>query len=191
MSRMNPSEKIKNSTSKSVDSTKDTSKQDKKKNNEPKRKPGQHTSQYYTHDKHPLTPMEAKFINLYIETGNQRQSVLEAGYKTKSPSQVANKLLKKDHISKEIAYRLQKLEEAKTASAKEILEFYTRVMRGEEQDQFGLETPISERLKAANELAKRKIDIPNRVAGKEANATVTISLNWEGMDNGTEETGDE
>ena len=87
----------------------------------------------------------------------------------------------------EIQYRLEQLEEAKTASAKEILEFYTRVMRGEETDQFGLETPISERLKAANELAKRKIDIPNRIAGKESNATVTISLNWEGMDNGGEE----
>ena len=144
-------------------------------------------SKYFTNDGHPLTPLEAKFIDLYIETGNQRQSVIQAGYKTKAPGQYANTLLKKSYIALEIQYRLEQLEEAKTASAKEILEFYTRVMRGEETDQFGLETPISERLKAANELAKRKIDIPNRIAGKESNATVTISLNWEGMDNGGEE----
>lgn len=139
-----------------------------------------HTS-YATNDGHKLTPNEAKFIDLYIETGNARQSVIEAGYQTKSPGQYAQSLLKKDYISKEIDYRLQQLEDAKIASAEEILKFYTAVMRGEEKDQFDLEVPMSERLKAANELAKRKIDIVNKVQGGKDTAEVHIKLDWSGM----------
>lgn len=175
--------------------TKKTTKTDpKKKTNakQPKQKKKRSTtSKYFTHDGHPLTPLEAKFIDLYIETGNQRQSIIQAGYKTNSPSQVANKLLNKDHISNEIAYRLKVIEDSKTASAKEILEYFTGVMRGEILDQFGLEAPLSERTKAAQELAKRTIDIVNRVAGKEV-AEVKIKLDWSGFDdeNGIEETGD-
>lgn len=183
--------KVKNNTK-----TKKTTKTDpKKKTNtkEPKQKRKRSTtSKYFTHDGHPLTPLEAKFIDLYIETGNQRQSIIQAGYKTNSPSQVANKLLNKDHISNEIAYRLKVIEDSKTASAKEILEYFTGVMRGEILDQFGLEAPLSERTKAAQELAKRTIDIANRVAGKEV-AEVKIKLDWSGFDddeNGIEETGD-
>ena len=161
-----------------------------KKTTKKRKKPS--TSKYFTNDGHPLTPLEAKFIDLYIETGNQRQSIIQAGYKTNSPSQVANKLLNKDHISNEIAYRLKLIEESKTASAKEILEFYTGVMRGEVQDQFGLEAPLSERIKAANELARRTIDIANRINGKEV-AEVKIKLDWSGFDdddeNGIEDSG--
>ena len=132
---------------------------------------------YKTHEGEPLTPLEAKFIDLYIETGNQRQAVIEAGYRTNSPGQYAQALLRKDYISKEIKYRLEQIEAEKTASAKEIMEYFTAVMRGEITDQFGLEAPLSERTRAAQELAKRKIDIVNRVSGK-ADAEVSIKLNW-------------
>lgn len=136
---------------------------------------------YSTHDGHKLTVMESKFIDLYIETGNQRQSVIDAGYKSASPGQYAQTLLSKDYIAKEIDYRLQKLEDEKIASADEILKYFTGVMRGEIKDQFGLDTPISERTRAAQELAKRKIDIVNKVQGGKDTAEVKITLNWEGM----------
>ena len=38
------------------------------------------------------------------------------------------------------------------------MEYLTRVMRGEEKDQFDLEISIAERTKAAQELAKRIVD---------------------------------
>lgn len=161
----------------------DTPDKDKTKKKYGKKRGGAaHHSEYKTADGHPLTPLEAKFIDLYIETGNARQSVLEAGYKTTSPGQYASKLVKKDYIAKEIAHRLKQLEDAKIASAEEILQFYTRVMRGEEKDQFGLDAPLSERIKAGNELAKRKIDIVNKVTTGREVAEVRIALNWEGMD---------
>ena len=87
----------------------------------------------------------------------------------------------KEYISGEIAYRLKQLEEESIANAVEILQYFTSVMRGETKDQFGLEVPISERTRAAQELAKRKIDIPNRINGKEQ-SQVVISLDWSGME---------
>lgn len=133
---------------------------------------------YKTHDGHKLTVKEAKFIDFYIETGNQRQSVIDAGYKHKAPGALAQVLLTKLYIKNEIDYRLQKLEDEKIASAEEILKYFTGVMRGEIKDQFGLDAPLGERTKAAQELAKRKIDIAQRVAGQKQ-AEVKISLVWD------------
>lgn len=132
---------------------------------------------YKTHEGHTLTIKEAKFIDNYVESGNQRQSVLDAGYLTKCPGQYGQVLLDKPYIANEIRYRLEKLESEKIASATEILQYLTGVMRGEVKDQFGLDAPLSERTKAAQELAKRKIDIPNRLEGKEQ-PEVKITLNW-------------
>ncbi len=145
---------------------------------------------YSTHDGHKLTVNEAKFIDVYVETGNARQSVIEAGYQTKAPGQYAQQLLNKPYIAGEIDFRLQKLEDEKIASADEILKFFTGVMRGEIKDQFGLDTPVGERIKAANELAKRKIDIVNKVQGGKDTAEVRITLNWEGMSNDEKESSD-
>ena len=50
-------------------------------------------------------------------------------------------------------------------------------MRGKLLDQFGLEASLAERTKAAQELAKRQIDIPNKLAGNEA-PKITITVDW-------------
>ena len=158
---------------------------DKEQNTQQKRKTTKKSNKrkyvYKTHDGHPLTPQEALFIDKYIELGNQRQAVIEAGYHTKNPGGYAYNIMCKEYIAKEIEYRLKQLEEESIANAVEILQYFTSVMRGETKDQFGLEAPLSERTRAAQELAKRKIDIPNRVNGKEQ-AQVVISLDWSGME---------
>ena len=63
------------------------------------------------------------------------------------------------------------------AAATEVMEYFTRVMRGEEKDQFGLDAPLSERTRAAQELAKRTIDIENRMTGV-SDQKVEIKLDW-------------
>lgn len=128
-----------------------------------------------THDGHRLTPKEAIFIDEYVKTGNARQSAATAGYSIKSVSQKANSILNKDYVKSEIAYRMNLHKQASIAEADEILQYFTSVMRGETKDQFGLEAPLSERTRAAQELAKRKIDIPNKLAGKEE-PTIKIKL---------------
>lgn len=132
---------------------------------------------FATHSGHTLTPKQARFIDCYIETGNGKKSVEEAGYESKQPAQMAQKLLNTPHINEEIRYRLEQHKNEKIASADEIMEYFTDVMRGKILDQFGLEASLSERTKAAQELAKRQIDIPNKLAGNEA-PKITITVDW-------------
>ena len=51
--------------------------------------------------------------------------------------------------------RLAELEEKRVASAEEVLQYLTRVMRGEERDQFDLDPSFQDRTKAAELLGKR------------------------------------
>lgn len=132
---------------------------------------------FATHTGHALTPLQAKFIDLYIETGNGKRAVEEAGYNTKNSAQMAQKLLNISYINDEIKYRLEQHKSAKQASRDEIMEYFTAVMRGELLDQFGLEASLAERTKAAQELAKRVIDIPDKLAGNEP-PKITITVDW-------------
>lgn len=135
----------------------------------------------YTQKGKKLTVKEAKFIACYLESGNATQALKDAGYKRSDGAQYGYKLLNKPYIADEIAFRLKQFEDEKIASATEILQYYTRVMRGEERDQFNLEVSIAERTKAANELAKRQIDIAEKVrAQQEAQAVkeVKLTLDW-------------
>ena len=125
---------------------------------------------HLTHTGETLSAIQAKFIDLYIELGNQRQACIQAGYKCKNPDWQANKLLRTPKIADEINWRMEQHKKASIAKTDEILEYFTSVMRGQEKDQFGLEAPLSERTKAAGELAKRLIDIPNKL---EANLSKT------------------
>ena len=136
--------------------------------------------QFTTHDGHKLTPKEAKFIDEYIKTGTGKQAVELAGYKGKPStfSQVANRLLNKDYIASEISYRLELAKNDSIADATEIMQYFTDVMRGKISDQFGLEASLAERTKAAQELAKRQIDIPNKMAGNDE-PTLKIVVDWQ------------
>ena len=139
------------------------------------------TGKIYTKDgKHTLTTREDLFISKYIELGNGQRAVIEAGYKTKNANMYANRLLKKSYIHDEIYDRRNEIYAKNAASAQEVMDFFARVMRGEIKDQFGLEAPLSERTKAAQEIAKRTVDIDNRMAGKKDMQTpeVQIKIDW-------------
>lgn len=130
-------------------------------------------------NKHTLTPLEEAFISSYIISKNASQAVLEAGYKTKAPEKYGSALLNREYIATEIKSRLDKISEAKIADATEILQFYTSVMRGEVLDQFGIEASLDTRLKAANEMAKHKIEIPLKLEQKNITNNIgSIQLNF-------------
>lgn len=134
----------------------------------------------YTASGHPLSAKEDKFIDKYLELGNGRRAVVEAGYTSKTPEAYSNVLLRKDYIHEEIVQRRNEIHSRNLATAQEVMDYFTKVMRGEVKDQFGLEAPLSERTKAAQELAKRTIDIDNRMAGKKDMSTpeIAIRLDW-------------
>lgn len=132
---------------------------------------------FSTHAGHCLTPREATFINEYIKTGNGAESVKLAGYVSKNPSRYAIELLRKSYINDEINYRLEQAKTEAIADASEVMAYLTSVMRGEVKDQFGLDAPLSERTKAAQELAKRTIDVDNKLkTGQTGDGEIKITL---------------
>lgn len=126
-----------------------------------------------------LTPLENKFVDEYMIDKNGTQAVLRAGYKTKAPGRYASDLLRKSKISEEIQRRIKQQEDERVADATEILQFYTSVMRGQVLDQFGIEASLDTRIKAANELAKHKIEMPLKLEQKNITNNIgTIQLNF-------------
>ena len=128
----------------------------------------------------PLTIKEKAFCREYIKHGNGLQAVKKAGYKCKNDKVAgvrAARLVAKGIIQTEIQRLMAKKEEKAIASAQDVMEFFTRCMMGEEKDQFGLDISAADKIKAAIELAKRTVDIDNRVKGV-PDASVTIKLDW-------------
>ena len=132
-----------------------------------------------THTDHKLTPQEASFIDAFMVHKNGSQAVIEAGYRSKRPEAYARALLDRDFIREEIQYRMKQVEDRRIASATEILQFYTSVMRGEVLDQFGIEASLDTRIKSANELAKHQIEMPLKLEQKNITNNIgTIQLNF-------------
>ena len=131
-----------------------------------------------------LTEPEVLFIDKYMETNNATEAALYAGYSARTAHVKGCQLLKEIKIVDEINRRLisvnkerEKLHQKSIATSTQVMEFLTQVMNGEIKDQFGLEAPLAERTKAAVELAKRTVDVENRVSGK-ADGVLEIKLDW-------------
>ena len=138
----------------------------------------------------PLSKKQKDFCIYYVETGNALDSYRRAGYKCSTVNSAgvsSHRLLKTPKIQEEIK-RLQrpteKARENAIMDAREVMEHFTAIARGEEKDQFGIEISASDRLKALGELAKRTVDLENRAAGK-ADNVVQIKLDW-GLEDDTE-----
>lgn len=102
-----------------------------------------------------LTPKQKAFADYYIQCGNAAEAARQAGYSERYAGQNADKLRKNTNISAYIAERMGAQDKKRVADADEVMEFYTAVMRGEVKDQFGLDSSLSDRLKAGTELMKR------------------------------------
>lgn len=81
-----------------------------------------------------LTAKQERFIQEYLIDLNATQAAIRAGYSRKTAGVIGVENLKKPYISRAIEEKLKQIDEEKTADAKEIREFWTRVMRGEEKE---------------------------------------------------------
>lgn len=122
-----------------------------------------------------LTPKQKAFADYYIECGNSTEAARKAGYSAKASRFIGSENLTKPNISAYIAERMQAQNEARVASADEVLQFFSSVMRGEVKDQFGLDAAISDRLNAGKELMKRHAAAES--AGDRNAARITIREN--------------
>ena len=120
-----------------------------------------------------LPPKKMKFAEAYIRLNNQTQAAIEAGYSPASARTAGYRLLQKDDVQEYIRERLREIDEQEIAKTNEVLRFLSSVMRGEVQDQFGLDAQLADRIKAGTELLKRYASVEAEEKGAEA---VTIQF---------------
>lgn len=114
-----------------------------------------------------LTEKQKRFIDYYIETANATESAKRAGYSEKTAKNIGAENLTKLNFF--IQQKLEEKESQRIASQDEVLQYLTKVMRGEEKDQFGLDASLQDRTKCAELLGKRygtfkeKVDVTGNV----------------------------
>lgn len=136
-----------------------------------------------------LTPKQKAFADYYIETGNAYQSAVKAGYSENYSKGNVIKLLENVSVKTYIEERMKSIENNRIAKAEEVLEYLTRVLRGEETEQvivtenvgdymseartIDKELSAKDRIKAAELLGKRYALFTEKV-DVEGNVGVTI-----------------
>ena len=118
-----------------------------------------------------LNKRQIDFVQEYMKTNNVRQSAIKAGYSPKTASVQGSRLLSNVKVSAYINAINERLESDKIADIEEVMQYLTSVMRGEKKDQFDLDPSLSERTKAAGELAKR-LDVRARNLNVECAVTI-------------------
>ena len=93
-----------------------------------------------------LTPKQQAFCEYYIANHNATQAAIKAGYSKKTAYSQGQRLLKKSKIQNYIEEVAKKATENRIATAREVLEILTMIMKSAEEK-------TSDRLKAAGMLA--------------------------------------
>lgn len=151
------------------------------------------------------------FADEFIESGNASEAYVKAGYNSKSESSIrknASRLMTNEDVKAYIDARSKyievKSEAHKIATAEEVMEFYTRVLRKEEKEQVVIATAksveivekepsLKDRMSAAREIVKRYPNISPMEQARlrrlladartsEAKATIAERLGSEGDD---------
>lgn len=102
-----------------------------------------------------LTPKQKAFADEYLICGNATEAARKAGYSEKTAAVIGNENLKKPNVIEYIAERQKQIDDSRIADAKEVMQFYSAVLRGEVKDQFDMDAALSDRLAAGRELMKR------------------------------------
>lgn len=105
-----------------------------------------------------LSPKQKAFADEWLKCGNATEAYKKAGYSEKYADTNASKLLENTRISAYIAERQKQIEDSRIADVAEVMQFFTRILRGEEKDAFGLDVSASDRMTAGREILKRNID---------------------------------
>lgn len=118
-----------------------------------------------------LNARQKSFCEFYVASGNATESAIKAGYSKKTADRIASENLRKLELKKYINEIMQKLESERIASAEEVLQNLTAMMRGEIQEDVVVvegegdgvssarvmkkQVSAKERIKAAELLGKR------------------------------------
>lgn len=119
-----------------------------------------------------MNQKQKAFCDYYIATLNATESAVKAGYSKKTARSIGAENLTKPDIKNYIAEKLQKVDKSRIATAEEVLEYLTTVVRNEWEK-------TCDRTKAAELLGKRYAIFAEKI---EADTTVRVI-----MDKKTEE----
>ena len=118
-----------------------------------------------------LNQRQIRFVPNYMKTNNITHSAIDAGYSKKTAHVQGSNLLKNPKIFEYITAINERLESEKIADIQEVMEYLTSVMRGEKKDQFDLDASLSDRTRAASELAKR-LDVRAKTVNVDCAVTI-------------------
>ena len=133
-----------------------------------------------------MSEKQKAFCYFYVETLNQTEAAILAGYSKKTARTTGSENMTKPYIKEYIDLRLAELEEARIADASEVLRYLTSVMRGEVKDQFDLDPSLQDRTKAAELLGKRyRLFVDKQeISGKVEGVTIINDIPREKKDGG-------
>ena len=118
-----------------------------------------------------LNQRQIRFVQNYMKTNNITHSAIDAGYSKKTAHVQGSNLLKNHKVFEYITAINERLESEKIADIQEVMEYLTSVMRGEKKDQFDLDASLSDRTRAASELAKR-LDVRAKTVNVDCAVTI-------------------
>lgn len=113
-----------------------------------------------------LTEKQKAFCDYYIQTLNATESAKKAGYSEKTARKIGHENLTKPDIQTYISERLAELESKRVADAKEVLEYLTSVMRGEQSEEVVVVESIGDFMSEAR-IVSKKLNARERIKAAE------------------------
>lgn len=113
-----------------------------------------------------LTIKQQLFCDYYLKCKCATQAAKEAGYSEKTAGAIGAENLTKPLIKEYIDKRIDEIKSKAIADIQEVMEFQTKVMRGEIKDAFNLDPTLKDRLDASKELGGR-LEKRSQTADKE------------------------
>lgn len=113
-----------------------------------------------------MTDKQRRFCDEYLIDHNATQAAIRAGYSERTAYSIGEQNLKKLEVKSYIDERLEEIRSERTADAREVLEYLTAVMRGEQTEEVlklvgggeqvvaDIEVSAKDRMKAAELLGK-------------------------------------
>ncbi|WP_338468713.1 terminase small subunit [Clostridium botulinum] len=113
-----------------------------------------------------LTPKQKVFGDEYLQTGNATEAAIKAGYSKKTARFIGNENLTKLYIKNYIDERMKQLEDERIAKANEVLQYLTRVIRGQETEEVVVTENIGDFMSEAKTI-KKEIGAKDRIKAAE------------------------
>lgn len=113
--------------------------------------------------KRKLTAKQRLFADEYIKSGNATQAAVKAGYSDRTARSIAQENLTKPDIKAYIEAKMAEIESQKIATAKEVMEFYARVLRGEETEEVVIAGPDGAEVVERKPQLKDKVSVAKEI----------------------------